>query len=561
MTITFPQVEGIFNTLPIGYYAGRKIPCALSKDCPSSYYDPFNDQIVISFIMIADAVSRMDEEIDDIESIIRGLLYHEVSHVFLTPANLKDGRNKKYSNGLSSFDVINIVEDERIETLCGSLYMNTNFRRNIILLNNWHGEKATDSSSAFYHLVRFHQGTEKWIERLNVFIRRYRNINATSEYNNVNYYRKAIINFYENFIKEFEKNPEEFTNPEENGSESNDSESNDSESSSSSSSSSSMSNLSDEKDDSEDEKDSKSGNDDMNNGEDESDETTDTSVNKSSSNNEDEDSDETKNDVVDKDEENKANNLDELLDKIIEFNEFNISNEIFKEIANKIITHYVDDSLTAKLDMIIANKLKKQSQNGSAIASYSGRFNPRSVVREDYRWWAQRNREGHIKHFSKVHFNLFIDNSGSFWRNDEKMNIFIRTLARIKDPNFSFDIITINTKIVEWEGNSKIFVSDGGNCLSPKIAEVIRRHTPPATNVYNIVLFDGDAHSDDGYGRGYGDVEPFKFFDNANTILITDDSNETYIKKANMSKANIKYVDNYCDEFISSICSLLEKTL
>lgn len=106
---------------------------------------------------------------------------------------------------------------------------------------------------------------------------------------------------------------------------------------------------------------------------------------------------------------------------------------------------------------------------------------------------------------------MFIDNSGSFWRNDDKMNIFIRTLARIKDPNFSFDIITINTKIVEWEGNSKIFMSEGGNCLSPKIAEVIRRHTPSATNVYNIVLFDGDAHSDDGYGRAMGMLSLLSF--------------------------------------------------
>ena len=85
--VSFNLVKNIFDTLPIGYYLGRSIDVELSKTSTDSYFDPINDNIVISYEMINIATADFDIDVNDanIESIIRGLLYHEIAHVILTP--------------------------------------------------------------------------------------------------------------------------------------------------------------------------------------------------------------------------------------------------------------------------------------------------------------------------------------------------------------------------------------------------------------------------------------------------------------------------------------------
>ena len=563
--ITYIEVNEIFKTLPVGYYLGRKIEYVLSETSKSSYFTPIEDMIVISYPMIAKAVSSMDDT-DDIESIIRGLLYHEISHVFLTPPTLKDSCNYKDDR------VINIVEDERIETVCKSFYMNVNFRRNIILINNYKGTAATDADSAFYHLVRFHIGTNKWLDSLHNLLMRYRTITATSDSYEVSYYKNDILSFYKNFIKDYEKNKEKME-------------------------SESKPKLSDSKDDDVTKEDNTPDNkptnlpdeeefDDISDVEPES-----TSKSESEETNEfdesnelDESNTEDTNDIdgidtiVGKDsnvqnndaseeldsdgylETNNHDETDDILDTIEEFEDIPIDLDIFKDIVSKTMNVYYDINLENRLMSIIESKLKKKNITGAAINGYSGRLNVKSVVRDDYRWWTQQNRTGHIKQFSKVHFNLFIDNSGSFRTNDERMNTFIRTLDRIDNPDFSFDVITINTKVVEWPNHKQRFASSGGNKLMPTIKDVIKKHQKTATNNYNIVLFDGDAHSDEWYE--HYDEEPFKYFDLNNTIIISDDENTKYINKARFTRAQVKLIEtNYCNHFIDTICELLERAL
>lgn len=557
MKITYAETNEIFKTLPIGYYLGRKINCVLDEKSNTSYFSPFEDKIVIGYPMIAKACDIM-EDTDDVESIVRGLLYHEISHAILTPADMKNRTTKTFPSGLTNNDIINIVEDERIETICRTLYMNTNFRRNIILLNNYKGEEPTNAKEAFYSFIRFHKimnNEEYWMNRLFTLIRQYRAINAT--YSNsyrytsfVDSYVTDLIKLYTDFVKEWEIENKE------------------------------------EEKDSKDSKDSKENTDDTTDDTTDTDDTDDTDDTESVSSNSEEECDEneeentstssksTTDETNETDTESASNSMENeedsfseediesLLESTTEFKDLEIDNDVFKSIANNVTNMFYDGELESKLNNIIATKLKKNKNNGSAINAYSGRLNVRSITRDDYRWWTQRNREGHIKQFSKVHFNLFIDNSGSFSSNDERMNTFIRTLDRINNSDFTFDVITINTKIVEWKDHNKEFISTGGNCLTDTIADVIRRHTKPATNNYNIVLFDGDAHSDDGlYRLSSGKIEPFKHFDNLNTIIITDHSNSRYIDRADMTKATVKYCSNYCEEFIDTICNLLEKAI
>jgi hypothetical protein len=237
----------------------------------------------------------------------------------------------------------------------------------------------------------------------------------------------------------------------------------------------------------------------------------------------------------------------------------NNSKNIAKKALKDSVNTFYDQAITNKLDTIITQKLKKKKLNGAAINSYSGVFNPRNVVRDDYKWWSQSNRNGHIRQFSKVHFNLFIDNSGSFRNNEKAMNTFLQSLNRINNPDFDFDIITINTEINEWD-KMYYFECSGGNVLDEKIAPVVKRHQKNNCNNYNIVLFDGDAHSDQSYHYPASSKDAFRYFDMANTIIISDDDNEKYIK-ASVHSARVKITKNYYEEFINSIFELLEVVL
>lgn len=483
MTISKINVQNIFNTLPIGYYLGRNIPCTI-EDTDTAYFDPANDRIVIGYNLIANALKNVDETVVDVESVIRGVLYHEISHTILTPQNLKTKDTTTYN------DIINIFEDERIETLMKNYYMNVDFKNNLYIINNVTEDDLRapkTAKQAFYDLVRFHIGETYWLDKVQNIISKYSSINSATK-SVVKDYRNDIIDLYKKFTKSFKEkeinnNNSSSSNPSVNGC--------------------------------------------------------------------------THSDTL-------SNNSSNIIKSSIDSNgdnEYNIpdaDNHIKNAIKNSI-NRYYDADCYNQLNEIITNKLKQKSSSGKAISSYSGRFNPRSVVREDYKWWIQQNRAGHIQHYSKVHFNLFIDNSGSFSSNDNKMNTFIRTLEKIKNEAFSFDIITINTAIDEWPDSHRIFVSNGGNCLTDSIAAVIKRHKKPNTNTYNIVLFDGDAHTDDPCGRTDG-TDPFRHFDGDRTIIISDITNNRYIKKS-IKKAKVVYTNKYCKEFIDAICKLLQQTI
>ena len=493
MKIEFNLVQNIMDTLPIGYYLGRSIPIEL-KNKESSYYVPSEDKIVIGFKLIEEAFLKIADskrDLYDIEEIVRGLVYHEISHVILTPESLHHERIK-YN------DIINIFEDERIEYLLKSFYMNTNFKRNVVFLNKLDeidNYIPTNAREAFYSVVRFHKGKPDFIRRVANIIKNYSTINAGTKnkiknHNLISYYVKDIIKLYNDIACDFEQEKKSKN-------QNNDSDANDF---------------------------------DMTN---------------------------TK---LSEDDISKKDLTDAEIDDIIQ--DLNIGlnidvKSIVKKALNESVNQYYDPQLAAKLSQIINAKRKKTQTNGTAINSYSGRLNVRAVAtRDDYKWWAQQNRAGHVKMYSKVHFNLFIDNSGSFQKNDQNMNKFIQSLNKIVNTDFDFDVITINTAIIEWPNTTgQIFSSIGGTRLETKIKEVIKRHTVPRANNYNIVLFDGDAHPDI-----VGSSNAFAFFNSPNSIIVTDEHNRKYIQNT-CNSARVIVTDDYCKKFIDAILTLMERTL
>lgn len=528
MTISYPMVKAIFNTLPIGYYLGRSIECKLSEDSRASYFNPAEDNIVISYPMIADAATELDSSVsgDELEQLIRGLLYHEISHVILTPRSLKVTPE------------INIVEDERIESVCKNLYMNTDFFDNIIKINHFNGEAPTNADSAFYQLVRFHVGTAEWLERCRNLLKKYAGLNSTSYSRE---YAYDVKEFYEEFIKWYNEKAEK--------------ENSDTNDKNSEGDESKEGNSSNENNSNNEEKSSKK--------------TVKTTINQEEDDGESEDSSDGSSNGKDTSEEDDESTSSGNMEgtpahnKPSDIDDISIDINDFKNIIKDTLNVYYNEALINTLTNIINKAMRKNKRNGSAINSYSGKFNVKAVGRDDYRWWVQQNREGHVRHNSNVHFNLFIDNSGSFCYNDDQMNQFIKALDKIEKsiPSFDFDVITINTKIVEWPNHNQIFDSHGGNCLLENIKDVIKKHQAPRANNYNIVLFDGDAHSDDKYCYRVSANDPFKYFNTPNTIIISDDDNKKYLDAVKMTQARVKYTNNYCKEFIGIICNLLEKVL
>lgn len=573
MKVAFETVKEIYKTLPTGYYLGRKINHRLVDNTMATYYDPLKDEIVVSYPLIARALDAADDTLFTknygIDSLIRGLLYHEISHAILTPTNLF-----KYGPAQSNHNVVNVVEDERIETLLANTFLKVNFKKNCIVINNYRGESATSAWDAFYQLVRYHKGGYEWVERLTDLIIKYKDLYATDTWRS-EYYVDEILDFYRDFVEAWNKeqeaqaqsNSNEQSNETSSGNSSSENEEEENEEENENENGTSENEEGEDENEEEGEEEGESAT--SEEGEEENEEETSENGNEETSEEESsEGEEETPEEQANGETSEEDNTLDELAEDIETLDISALDEEEIKQSVgqaiDKVLNKYVDKTLEARLMDIVFKKLKQNAQMGGAINAYSGRLDYRAVGnRDDYRWWVADNRMGHIKHNTKVHFTLFLDNSGSFEDNDDNMNIFIRTLDKVSKeyPDFTFDIVTMCHYVEEWTDHNQIFDSHGGTALRHSIKDVIRRHQKANANNYCVVLFDGDAHwSDEFRGQYYSSNDPFKHFDMPSTIIISDEFNEHYIRNS-VHQARVKYCKNFVDEFTDAICSLLERVI
>lgn len=203
MIYSFTEVRKKLKELPIGYYAFARIPISLSEDEETSYYNPKENTIVISYPIIrqglenAEKAHEMTEEQN--ESAVRAMLYHEISHAILTPKELK------------MTNVLNIFEDERIETILADYYLDVNFKENARFINDWVPHKPENAMDEFYQTVRFRYNDDVTLtDQVSTIIRAYQSMDSASSYN-IRTYEKDVSNFY-NLIAE--KYPPELRTPE-----------------------------------------------------------------------------------------------------------------------------------------------------------------------------------------------------------------------------------------------------------------------------------------------------------------------------------------------------------
>ena len=203
MIYSFTEVRKKLNELPIGYYAFNRIPISLSEDEETSYYNPKENVIVISYPIIrqglenAEKAHEMTEEQN--ESAVRAMLYHEISHVILTPRELK------------MTNILNIFEDERIETILANYYLDVNFKENARFINDWVPHTPKDAMDEFYQTVRFRYNDDiALVNQVYSIIHAFRYIDCATAYD-LKRYKKEVSDFYNTIA---EKYPPELRTPE-----------------------------------------------------------------------------------------------------------------------------------------------------------------------------------------------------------------------------------------------------------------------------------------------------------------------------------------------------------
>lgn len=451
MTVSKYDVDNILKTLPIGYYINRNVDVKLTDE-QSSYYDMMNDMVHISYPMIAKVVNNVDM----LEKDIRCLLYHEISHAFLTPKSMM------------ATDVVNIFEDERIESVLRYYYRDVNFREFVIRYNNFKGQPPKNAMDMFYQVVRFRVGPKQFVDEVHIIIDKYRELNRASE--DTYMYTSSIVNLYEK-IKDYWNE--------------------DSEQSSENNAGNSQSQMP-----------------------------------STNAQNTDENTQRNAENSTDK----FANQISQ--EQLEEYNQREFNENIAKRTIQSVVDRFEDSDVDADVNRILSSVKRVNKANSTAINAYSGIFNPRSVIRDDYKYFVQQNRAGHVKAFAKIHLNLFIDSSGSFRNNDLTTNKLLKALVKFEksNPNFSFDLISCGIGQKLRDKHDRIQTSSGCNYLSHSIYDLYRQQQFRDAENVNIVLFDGDAFSDIGIPCK-DEIKRFEVFNNKNTILISDDENERYITR------------------------------
>ena len=510
MELSFARCESIVNTLPVGFYTGRRINVRVDKDAETSYYDPMEDSIVVSYPIIAHRMKVMAEGSCNEEEAVRSMMYHEVSHAILTPAE-----------SLRNSFAVNCMEDERIETVLKNYFHGVNFRKQLFDIHGGKIPKATDAQSAFFNAVRFGLGTGKVQKEVQRIINKYASMNRTTgRWDNpigAGDYEDAIENLYRLVQKEFKDHPEEFQP--ENGS--------------GKSKPQKMDKLGEKKQGS----------------------------GKGQPSNEKGEENENESEDGEGEEDKESDSQNSYGEEY----ESPLSPEQLKRMVGASLSKQsgLNEVQVEKLnefqktvEMIIGN-FNKKNKGGSGINTYSGVFNPRAVVRKDYRFFERAMTTQGNNKFGTCHLNLIIDCSGSYEDNVNVTNGILAVLSEIerKNRNFSMDVAFINHefKLCKTVSERKM-TAWGGNSIPENMKEILMKLQKPQTCNYNIVLFDGDACCNDMYNRDCN--KAFSVFDMKQTTLITDPDNEEYMNPP-FTSTKVVITQNYTQELIDHIIHAL----
>lgn len=534
MNISFGRCEEILKTLPIGFYLGHKVTVVLDPKSSDTYINMNDEKITISYKCIVNMCANAKDTCNT-EEIIRGLLYHEISHALLSqnPNNIKDVKLPKRKNMTpekkrflsDNWKIFyNIFEDERIETILAKYYYGVNFKRNLVLLNNLDPKKelatTTDPIKKFYIAVRYRCAPKTILNKISVIIHKFYTITSEFLYNsvtNAELYLAEILNLAYNFLDKLDNKSQQ---------------------------NSQQQNESSDPDDTQD---------------------ADTTENESQEN-------DTKSaNIIPESTDVDDASLEKIANEISQHSQEPgiLSSNKIKQIFRAASLNYDADAMSARIEKVIRIATSKHNAQSSGSAAYAGRIDPRLCRNDDYKWWLKKTDTGSNKRFTKIHFNLFCDNSGSFISSMNKMNGLILALRKLEEKNKDFSVTFVHCGygVKLADPDNPYLDCNNGSILSKNTPELYNSiQKANATNV-NLVVFDGSMSGNDNLQNQPKSsimIEAeaaFKAFNHRNCIVISDEDNLPYFEQYAPNARCTFLKKDYAEKFIEAIMSQLERML
>ena len=199
----------------------------------------------------------------------------------------------------------------------------------------------------------------------------------------------------------------------------------------------------------------------------------------------------------------------------------------------------------------------KRNNQSSGSTAYAGKIDPRLCGNKDYKWWIKKSEAGAQKRFTKIHFNLFCDNSGSFSCSMDRMNGLILALRKLEKKNKDFSVTFIHCGYgMEIPNQNDPYLDcNEGSCLPENADEIYKSIQKPNAENINLVVFDGSMYC------GTDQSPRFKAFNHPNCIVVSDKSNETpFSEYAPQARCTFIRKD-YASIFEDAIMAQLEKIL
>jgi hypothetical protein len=507
-------IDKILKTLPIGWYLGAKVPVTIDDE-PGSYTNLVTQEIHLSYQNLRPAMDKLgDDDKEHYEENVRCLLYHELSHVILTNRDIDDFCTDPHGyNTEMRHTIMNVFEDERIETLNRRMFLHVDFKRFIKAVCGYiPGTKPTSAYEAFFYTVRFREGKPEFVERVSAIIKEHANLAAVcgSTSNYIKYW-DDVLSLYAGIENDFlasAKKDESKADKSESGSKSDE----------------------------------------------------DGKPNNSESPNESKSDDAAAATEAAKNEDGKMTagiNHDAIL-----------TPEQFKAVVKRILSCYRNPKMDESIRRIIKNKLNKDNMMKGGSTGYSGKVSP-MLVANDYngtcRWFNKKQGDS-LKQGSKLHLNLFIDRSSSFHDNDTSVNMILSSLdaLELSEPAFSYSLVVMNERNEYIENHRNyLFCSNGGNCFDDTIIPVYRKLQTADKNasVRNIFLFDGDAWSDCfKYDRINKVNHVLAAIDNVTNTFISDRDNDWAMRRF-LKKSKVIISEAFVAELTKNIMLALDSMM
>lgn len=500
MTISKPELEKIADELPISYYAKARVEVKIDAEAPTSYFSPNTREIFVSLEGVNTSLKNINSaDTEEAERAVRAHLYHELSHAILTPKVLIPNNQ------------INIFEDERIETLLDGFFMKVDFKENIKRLCDFDKNHIPQTDmEKFFYAVRYRIGKKEWLDEIEKIIETYTKLNWNSHSNTYDY-MWAIEGLYKKICNDTSMNDEAWKNAIEQAL---------------------KAQAQQGKGDTEipSEYDAPNGNSAENDGA----EGEGMSANVGNGNAE--------------------NNEGQSEQPAKGKGGRGAGHSLFEEAIQTACKKIRDENLFLALDGILAN-FNKKNRGGSALPSYSGIFNPRSVMRDDYKYFDRKTLVQGSNPYGSLHLNLFIDNSGSFDHCQDAANRIIATLCDLerKYPFFTVDFAFCGDKVEHRDKRNCYLTTDEGTYIDGTAIEVVKLMQKKNTFTYNIVLYDGECWQRGSIPMKY----TYQAFDLSNTTLILDPSCRKDARCVKNAKVVIS--ENYLADLTKNILLTLQR--